>query len=92
MLRGRRCCDRALHFLLAPLLRSQLGAHYPHMSGEVKLCPKCNKTTLEPTLNCVVPPEMLRLLQKPISNGGDPRVTPYFCLSCHCVTLYPMGA
>jgi hypothetical protein len=61
------------------------------MSEDVKMCPKCNKTTLEPTLDCVVPPEMIGLMQKPISNGSDLRVMPYFCSSCHCVELYPVG-
>jgi hypothetical protein len=61
------------------------------MSGDVKICPKCNKATLEPTMDCVVPPEMIGLLQKPIRNGSDPRVMPYFCLSCRCVELYPAG-
>jgi hypothetical protein len=62
-----------------------------NMSGDVKICPKCNKTTLEPTLDCVVPPEMIGLLQKPIPNGSDARVMPYFCLSCRCVELYLVG-
>jgi hypothetical protein len=57
----------------------------------MKMCPKCNKTTLEPTLDCVVPPEMIRLLQKPIANDSDARVMPYFCLSCRRVELYPVG-
>jgi hypothetical protein len=57
----------------------------------MKMCPKCHKTTLEPTLDCVVPPEMIRLLQKPIPNGSDARVMPYFCLSCGRVELYPLG-
>ena len=56
----------------------------------MKMCPKCNKTTLEPTLDCVVPPEMIRLLQKPIPNGSDARVMPYFCLSCRC-RVVPIG-
>jgi hypothetical protein len=62
-----------------------------NMSGDMKICPKCNKTTLEPTLDCVVPPEMIGLLQQPIPSGSDPRVMPYFCLSCRCVELYPVA-
>jgi hypothetical protein len=70
---------------------SSLARTILNMSGDVKICPKCNKTTLEPTLDCVVPPEMIRLLQNPIPNGSEPRVIPYFCLSCRCVELYPAG-
>ena len=62
------------------------------MNEDLKICPKCNKATLEPTLDCVVPPEMIGLLQKPIPNGFNLRVMPYFCLSCRCVDLYPVGA
>jgi hypothetical protein len=51
------------------------------MSSDVKICPRCNKRTLEPTLECVVP----------LFNGSDSRVMPYFCMSCRCVELYPVG-
>ena len=73
------------------LIRFSVAVHYPHMSGDVKICPKCHETTLEPTLDCVVPPEMIRLLKKPVFNRSDTRVMPYFCSSCHCVELYPVG-
>lgn len=87
----QRCWNPTLHFLCALLLRSSLARTIFMMSGDVKICPKCNKTTLEPTLDCVVPPEMIGLLQQPIPDGSDPRVMPYFCLSCRRVELYPVG-
>ena len=73
------------------LLRFGVAVHYPHMNDAVKICPRCHKTTLEPTLDCVVPLEMIGLLKKPIFNRSDSRVMPYFCSSCRCVELYPVG-
>ena len=86
-----RQSDADLTVFAGELIRFSVAVHYPHMSGDVKICPKCHKTTLEPTLHCVVPPEMIRLLKKPIFNRTDTRVMPYFCSSCHCVELYPVG-
>jgi hypothetical protein len=62
------------------------------MSEDLKICSKCNTMTLEHTINCVVPSEMVELLQKPIPDDPDRRVMLYFCPSCRCVELYAAGA
>jgi hypothetical protein len=61
------------------------------MSESLRICSKCNARTLEHTIDCVVPSEMARLLQKPIADGPDLRVMLYFCPSCRCVELYAGG-
>jgi hypothetical protein len=61
------------------------------MSEDVKICPKCKTVTLEPTLDCAIPSEMIPLLRKPIPKGTELRVTPYYCSSCGCVELYAAG-
>ena len=62
------------------------------MSEDLRICSKCSSRTLEHTIDCVVPAEMARLLQKPIPGGPDLRVTLYFCPICRCVELYAAGA
>jgi hypothetical protein len=62
------------------------------MSEDLRICSKCSNRTLEHTVDCVVPSEMARLLQKPVSDGPELRVMLYFCPNCRCVELYAAGA
>jgi hypothetical protein len=62
-----------------------------YMSEDLRICSKCSTRTLEHTIDCVVPSEMARLLQKPVPDGPDLRVKLYFCPSCRGVELYAAG-
>jgi hypothetical protein len=61
------------------------------MSEDKKLCPKCDKLTMEPVSACVVPAEQIGLLQQPISSNTGLKVMPYHCPECRYVELYSTG-